>query len=648
MLLRSITTSLFPPRTGLLVGMLSVGLFASGCGSKEPAAPQEEAAEEAAAVPEESGEPLEKELSESGSDKELISMIDAAAEKRGAGKEMLEQIVGATESDQADVRWHAARAIGMIGEDAIAEMPTLIRLLSDDDAVVVAQAAAAIGEIRKDDHRQAADLDDAAKSAYGDAVEALAGKIVHPDARVRRVSIRSLAALQPPTDMLVPLFAQQLSDEDPSVVIPALHTMADVGAAAVPFLIESLAEPKSRYWASVVLAEIGSEAGEAVEALTEIANDADGEPEERMQAILALAAIGEDAAPAGDSLAALASSESGPVQYAAVYACGMLRVAAATESLEAIASTDVPFLPGIATWALARIHPEDPAHLASAYEDLMTGTENENPAVRQASVTGLSDLEDELSEEQRSALAAALTGTLDDDAPAVREAGAAALVRLGGDAVPALVVLLGENGDAQMVGLELLAAIGPAAADSFGSVLDTLLASDDMLVKAEAAFALGAIARADGDAASALDAASVEKAIGPLVELMSNDSVPLEVRGTAAYALGKFGTAAASAAETVRTLSTSDDELLATVATWAGLRIEPGNRELYEQAIPLLEKALRSERELARLEAAVALGEIGGDAAGSVPLLELVSEDDPVRAVREAAANAIKQIGSGS
>ena len=85
--------------------------------------------------------------------------------------------------------------------------------------------------------------------------------------------------------------------------------------------------------------------------------------------------------------------------------------------------------------------------------------------------------------------------------------------------------------------------------------------------------------------------------------------------------------------------------MLATVSAWAGLRIDPGNKERYEQAIPLLEKALRSERELARLEAAVALGDMGADAADTLPLLELVSEDDPSRTVRAAAAAAVVKIG---
>jgi HEAT repeat protein len=649
MLSRSLTVATCSSRAGLLLASLSFGLVTVGCsGAKEQAAPSAEAestadANETSTSEPVTSEPLEEQLSESSTTDDLIAMIDAAGQKRGGGKEALQQVVDATTSQRSDVRWHAARAIGMIGEDAIAEIPVLIGLLSDDDAVVAAQAASAIRMIRIDDERENADLDEAATTQYTAATEALAAKIVHPDARVRRVVIGALSALQPPTDMIVPLVAKQLADEDPSVVIPALHTMADAGSASVPFLVESLAEPKSRYWASVVLAEIGTDASDAAPALMAIAKDTEGEPEERMQAILALAAIGDAAA--GDSLAGLVESESGPVQFAAVYACGVLRTAAAADALETVAASDVPFLSGIATWGLARINPEDEARITAAFDKLLAGMQHENPAVRQASVTGLSDLEDELSDEQRSSLATALTTEIRDSVAGVREAAAAAILRLEADAVPALIALLAEEGESRLLGLELLAALGSNAAEGFAAVLDTLQGSDDPLVQADAAFALGAIARSEGSEASNVDAAAIEQAIGPITELVTSKDTPDEVRYTAVYALGKFGVPAAAAAEELQALAAGDDVLLATVSAWAGLRIDPGNKERYEQAIPLLEKALRSERELARLEAAVALGDMGADAADTLPLLELVSEDDPSRTVRAAAAAAVVKIG---
>jgi HEAT repeat protein len=67
----------------------------------------------------------------------------------------------------------------------------------------------------------------------------------------------------------------------------------------------------------------------------------------------------------------------------------------------------------------------------------------------------------------------------------------------------------------------------------------------------------------------------------------------------------------------------------------------------FTAAVPLLRKALRGGEQLARLEAAVALGDIGAPAADTVPILELVSEEDPAPAVRAAAKRALEQIRGG-
>jgi len=58
----------------------------------------------------------------------------------------------------------------------------------------------------------------------------------------------------------------------------------------------------------------------------------------------------------------------------------------------------------------------------------------------------------------------------------------------------------------------------------------------------------------------------------------------------------------------------------------------------------VLRKALRGQRDLARLEAAAALGDLGSMASSAVPILELVSEDDPLPAVRKAAVEALGKI----
>jgi HEAT repeat protein len=149
-----------------------------------------------------------------------------------------------------------------------------------------------------------------------------------------------------------------------------------------------------------------------------------------------------------------------------------------------------------------------------------------------------------------------------------------------------------------------------------------------------------------GDAAVALAAigADAAEAVPALEKSVADSAVEDGLRYAAVYALGRIGPGAASAEPLLRQLAASKDELMATVAVWATLKIKPDDSSLFETAVPLLRRALRGDREMARLEAAVALGDIGPAASSAIPMLELVAEDDPVKPVRSAAAAALAKI----
>ncbi|NDH94292.1 MAG: HEAT repeat domain-containing protein [Planctomycetia bacterium] len=84
--------------------------------------------------------------------------------------------------------------------------------------------------------------------------------------------------------------------------------------------------------------------------------------------------------------------------------------------------------------------------------------------------------------------------------------------------------------------------------------------------------------------------------------------------------------------------------MLSTVAIWAALQIEPENQKRFERAIPLLTAALEAESQTVRLEAAIALGDLGNKAETAVPALELLAEDDPIRSIRDAARQSLGKI----
>lgn len=570
---------------------------------------------------------LVKQLTTAADSRIRVVAIDAIADLGQNAKPALSALVKATEDPELRVRWHAARAIGLIGEDATSAVPVLVTLLADPDPIVAAQAAAAIGNVRGDEDAATITAEDAVR--YAAAQEALSKATFHPDPRVRRAAIRALRHLVPSPAVLGPLFARQLADADPSVVLPALHSLASMEEAAVPVLIAALEDPKSRYWACIGLAEIGAEAAAATDALAKVARE--GEIDERLQAILALAAIGERAAPAAPVLVAALESPDKSLRFPAAYALGKICAVTADAALEKVAAEDDAVLAATAAWARAQTHRGEKPFADTALSRLLALLEDDEPGVREGAVAGLSDLAIQLDDEQKRRLADRFVALINDAHPEVGLAAGGALIRLGAASLGPLRGKLADPAVRTHV-LEILAGIGPAAKPALDDIVKELDDADPDHA-GEAAVAIGAI----GPEAAAA-------ALPRLLRVVADAGKPPALRYAAAYALGRFGTAAKEAEPTLRKLAEAEDELMATVAIWAALKVAPEDKSLFERAVPLLRRALRGDREMARLEAAVALGDIGPAAATAIPMLELVSEDDPVKAVRSAAADALKKI----
>ncbi len=605
-----------------------------------PAGPAPAPAKPAAAPASQPADPLaalREALAAAGDENARILVIDEIAKLGQNAKAALGDLVPFLADKDVRTRWHAARTVGFIGEDAISVLPKLVGLLGDADPIVATQAAAAIARIRTDDGRDADAMPKPEAQAYSDAMEGLIGATVHPDARVRRSSLRAIDAFAPPPEVLAPLVNKQLADADPSVVLPALHSLADLGKVSVPLLMESLKNPRSRYWAELALTEIGPAAAPAVDLLTQTL--ADGEPEERVQAILALGAIGAAAKPAAPQLIQAVESQDTSLQLAAAFALGKIGATNADAALERMAASADPLVGSIAAWARAKLRPDDEELRRKALAALTESFASDRPNVRSGSISALSDLAVKLDEASTTGLAKAFVERLTDADPEVQTAAAAALVRLGGRAVPALGAAL-DDPQRQVAALELLAGIGPAAAPTLPRLLE-LVRDGDPVVSGDAAITIAAI----GPAAAAAVPELMKMLADPPASLAAEEAAALVRRRFAAcYALGRIGEAADVASDRLQELSRSEEDLLATVATWAALKIRPQDASLFESAVPILRRALRGEREIARLEAAIALGDIGAAADSAIPILELVSEDDGSTRVRAAAAAALKKI----
>ena len=570
------------------------------------------------------GELLSKLAAAAGGDQRVLVVDEIGAIGQNA-LPALDALVAAFADTDPRVRWHAARAVGLIGEDARTAIPAILKLLGDTDPLVVTQAAAALAAIREDDGRATIPAADAA--TYATVVEPLAKTSVHPDGRARRAAVRALRRYKSLAE-LGPIVSKQLADADPGVLMSALQTLSDMGDDAVPFLLEAMKDPKSRYWAEVALAELGAEAAPAADVLAQAAEE--GPAEERLQAILALASIGEPAAAAAPAVIKALDADDAALRLPAAFALGRMKAAPGTESLKKAAAGDDAFLGSVAAWALARIHPDDKQLVGEALDRLRKGLAHPDPDARAACANGLSDLAAAATGDVRGQLAEDFVRLLADSDPKANRAAGAALIRLGDAAVPKLREKIADPA-LRLNAMSILAAMGPAAKPALSELVKAL-GESDAECRGEAAVAVAALG------------ADAAEAVAPLQQLLSDASTADGLRYAAAYALGKIGPAAAAAGPTLKELAQSQDELMATVAAWAGLKVNPGDASQFEAAIPLLRRALRGDREMVRLEAAVALGDIGPAAASAVPILELVSEDDPVKQVREAAAAALVKV----
>lgn len=508
-----------------------------------------------------------------------------------------------------EVRWRAARALGNFGPPAAPAIGGLIANLKDDDHRVRAYSCFALGRIG----------DKASEVAAASLVE----RVTDVHAVVRRAAIDALIALRPDRKILVPLLAKALEDAEPQIAVAAVQTLVGQGEAVVPALISALENEKAAYWATVALEQLGPRAAPAAPTLTKLVNHSD--PEVRLQAIMTLAAIGEAARPAIRPIAdRLVNDQLNGVRYAAAYALGKIGVDAQTqESLRQTMRSDNLMLAMVSTWALAQANPKDEQIATHAADLIVAGLKSDDPILQAAAARVLAE-----SKISSDITAPALESALATASPEVVAHAVQAFAALGAKAVPRLTAAL-ENEKLRPYALKVISLIGADAAEAVPALIKVWDQSEGDM-RAEVQFALAAIGPAAAPAAT------------KLVESLSSNNE--QVKYSAMYALGRIGEQARDAAyQDLVQLSNSDDQFTRITAVWAMVRLDPGRPEVAETAVPLLTEALKSEREIVRIEAASTLGELGKLASPALPALKKALED-PSPAVKEAAQAAIDRI----
>ena len=121
----------------------------------------------------------------------------------------------------------------------------------------------------------------------------------------------------------------------------------------------------------------------------------------------------------------------------------------------------------------------------------------------------------------------------------------------------------------------------------------------------------------------------------------------MDVRYSAAYALGSIGPAAKEAAGVLQENLDSPDKFLALASAWALVHIAPDGTSAggaaASKALPLLIEGLNNESPAVRIEAAGALALLGKKAAPALKSLKKLLDDQQTRAAAQKAIDAIEQ-----
>ena len=246
---------------------------------------------------------------------------------------------------------------------------------------------------------------------------------------------RRVRRLQPDRKLLIPALTQILEDSKPEAAITAMSEIADIGEQAVPGLVEALLNKQARHWATVVLGEIGPKAASAVPALEKLVADED--PEVRMQALIALGQIGSAAEPAVPAIIAALKDDEPAVRYGAEFALGKLRATEAAGDLEKLTTSTDPTLKLVATWAIARIHPDDATAVRQAMEVIADGIRSDDPQLSRIAAKALAEVD-----ASSQAITPAIRAALDEMDPTVIEHVMEALATVGAKAVPVLTAAM--------------------------------------------------------------------------------------------------------------------------------------------------------------------------------------------------------------
>lgn len=546
-----------------------------------------------------------------GSGKAQLKAIAALGSRHENASSVVPELRELLKSDEPQVRWHSARAIGEYGSLAKDSAPKLVKLLKDKDRAVQYHAAIALGKV--DDKSD-------------DTVSALVEAATSNEPSVARAAIAALRHLKPGPQRVTAALKVALKSNDQAETLHALEAIVEQRGKAVPLLKETLKEPATMILACAAIEQIGPEAAGTVAELTEILRQSK-HSNILIQALLALASIGPAAAEAESAIAPLVDFKTDKtVPVAAVYALGAIGAKNSDDAIKKAAEKNEPLLHMVADWALAKHHPEDAELMKNAVDDLTKGLSNKDPKMRAAAAKGLQMLQP-----PAEMVAPELIAMGNDPDPEVSANVVGALAGLGESIVPRAKKAL-HNPSARDLTLRVLTKLGPKAGGAVPTLIEVAKDANPELCK------MINLTLADIGPAAAPATAMLAECVG------NSDK---GVRESALLALRQIGPGAKAATRRLTRKMESDHSFESMAAAWALARIGGDDSDMAAKVLPVLKRGLASSDEQTRLNSVDALEDLGSAAEAKKELKKL-SQEDSSAAVREAAAAALKNIRASS
>ena len=328
------------------------------------------------------------------------------------GPSVVPAVAATLSGKDSRVQLKACEILGQLGADAASSVPDLLKHLKDDDELVVRAATAALGKIHAEPttvlpainallQRKSAAVRIIAVRAIadygpeaGDSASLMLNLLSDENMMLRASAADALGRTGDARGEVIEALIKALSDENAPVTLNAANALSNLGAPAVPALVQKLADKNYRRLVIEVLGEIGAGAEAAVPALVELLSQAGDDADLRREIFIALASIGPKATAATSAMMKILQDPATPdAQAGATYVLARIGEKKALPVLQQLikVASDERVLRS-AAWALVTLDPQNAENVKLVMPHLLKATSAELPLVRKEAMTAFTTL----------------------------------------------------------------------------------------------------------------------------------------------------------------------------------------------------------------------------------------------------------------